>query len=81
MAYQFPDDIDQLVREHMASDNYPSVDDLLRVALLSLDDDVFRDDVGAVQEALAELQAGDPGVELHEAFRAIRERYGMDPQA
>jgi Arc/MetJ-type ribon-helix-helix transcriptional regulator len=81
MPYQFPRDIDQLVREHMASGNYSSEDELLRVALLALDDDGYEDDVAAVQQALAELQAGDPGVELHEAFREIRERCGIDPQA
>jgi hypothetical protein len=71
----------------MASGNYDSEDDLLREALLAFADDsfgedAFEEDVAAVEEALRELDAGDPGVDLDEAFRRIRERHGIvDPGA
>jgi Arc/MetJ-type ribon-helix-helix transcriptional regulator len=84
MAYQFPPDLDELVREQMASGNYDSEDDLLRDALLAFSGDgeaIVDEDVAALEEALRELDAGDPGVDLDEAFRRIRERHGIDSGA
>ena len=77
MSYQFPADIRKLVRGLMASGDYASEDDLLRAAMLSLYD-AIDDDLAAVQEALMELDAGDPGVELDEAFRQVRKKCGIE---
>ena len=62
MLYSFPPDVQQLVRERMATGRYASEDDLLREALhaLSAEEEGLR----AIQEAVAELQAGDEGTAL-----------------
>lgn len=76
MPYLFPPDVDQLVRIRMATGNYQSEDDLLRHALGALAEQ--EEDAAAVEEALAELAAGDPGLPLAEAFREIRQRFESD---
>jgi putative addiction module CopG family antidote len=73
MAYQFPPDVQRLVREQMASGKYQSEDDVLREALESLS--AAEADLGAIRLALAELEAGDPGVELDEAINLIRAKH------
>jgi len=72
MPYQFPPDVDQLVRERMASGQYSSEDTLLKEALLALAEQ--EEDLAAVREALADLEAGDVGVPLDEAFDTVRRR-------
>lgn len=37
MAYQFPPDVEQLIKQHMASGAYASEDELLRDAMGALD--------------------------------------------
>jgi hypothetical protein len=77
MTYQFSPDVQQLVRERMASGRYSSEEALLKEALLALDE---RDEhLLAVREALADLDAGDDGVPLNDAFDAIRSRYDIKP--
>ena len=80
MPYQFPPELDEIVRAKMASGNYASEDELIRDAILSLVD-VDEDDLAAVQEALDELDAGDPGMELSDAFKEIRKECGIEPEA
>jgi Arc/MetJ-type ribon-helix-helix transcriptional regulator len=70
MPYPFPQDLQELVGARLATGNYQSEDDVLRDALRALADE--DDDLGAVNEALAQWQAGDPGVSLEEAFAAVR---------
>ena len=77
MSYPFPADLQELVRGLMASGEHASEDDLLRAAMRPLDD-AIGDDLAAVEEALMELDAGDPGVELDEAFRQIRNKHGIE---
>ena len=72
MPYQFPPDIDRLVRERMASGAYSSEDTLLKDALRALAEQ--EEDLLVVREALADWEAGDPGVPLDEAFDTIRRR-------
>ena len=74
MLYSFPPDVQQLVRERMATGQYASEDDLLREALQALSAE--EEDLRAIQEAVAELQAGDEGTPLDEAFASIRSRRG-----
>ncbi|MEX2119150.1 MAG: type II toxin-antitoxin system ParD family antitoxin [Pirellulales bacterium] len=73
MPYEFPPDVERLVRDQMASGKYQSEDDVLREALESLS--AAEADIEAIRQALAELQAGDPGVELDEAIHLIRAKH------
>jgi putative addiction module CopG family antidote len=79
MPYQFPPDVDQLVRKQMASGSYTTEDELLREALRALREQ--DEDLLAVREALAEFEAGDAGVPLDEAFDDIRQRHAADPKS
>jgi len=71
MPYSFPQDVKQLVDAHMATGHYPTEDDVLRDALRALRDE--EDDLEAVRSALAELEAGDPGMPLDKAFDIVRQ--------
>jgi Arc/MetJ-type ribon-helix-helix transcriptional regulator len=67
MAYQFPPDVEKLMREHMASGSYISEDEVLRDALQILGefvhsktevDEEYRQTVDAVREGIADVDAG-----------------------
>jgi len=67
MAYQFPPDVDHLVKAHLASGVYASEDEVLRDALRALGqfvqsheelDEEYRDTVAAVLEGVADAEAG-----------------------
>ena len=67
MAYQFPPDVEQLVRVHMAQGSYVTEDDLLRDALRALGESAqtaedakseYQDAVAAVREGAADTEAG-----------------------
>ena len=67
MAYQFPPDVAKLVRDHMATGGYASVDEVLREALQAFGafvhcpeevDAEYRQAVAAVQEGVADAEAG-----------------------
>lgn len=75
MSYQFPPDVDELVREKMASGKYVSEDELLRDALAALGAEDAE--LKAIQASLTELEQGDPGVPLDEAFDQIRRKHGV----
>ena len=79
MAYQFPPDVDELVKERMASGKYASEDELLREALQALSE--AEEDLDAVREALTELEAGDEGVALDEAVESIRKKHEVSQDA
>ena len=70
MAYQFPPDVEQLLRDRMASGNYASEDEVLREALHALAEE--EQDLQAIRQALAEMKAGDEGIPLDEAVQRIR---------
>jgi Arc/MetJ-type ribon-helix-helix transcriptional regulator len=78
MPYSFPPDVKRLVETRMASGKYASEDDLLRDALDALSAE--SDEVEAIQAAVAEWRAGDPGVPLAEGFNAVRRRHN-EPNA
>lgn len=59
----------------MASGRYTSEDEVLRDALDALSADL--DDLRAIEDALAELDAGDAGVPLTTAFSRIRKMHGI----
>lgn len=75
MAYQFPPDVQERLMEWMASGKYSSEDDVLRDALRALSDE--EQDFAAVEEALADLDRGDPGVPLGQAFDELRAKHGF----
>ena len=67
MAYQFPPDVEKLVREQMTAGGYASEDDVLRDALAALGqfahsredaDEEFRLTVAAVKQGVADMEAG-----------------------
>jgi len=67
MAYQFPPDVEKLVRDHMATGSYASEDEVLRDALQALGEFVhssaevdaeYRQTVAAVQQGVADAEAG-----------------------
>ena len=67
MAYQFPPDVEKLVKQHMASGSYATEDEVLREALEALGqfahsredaDEEYRQTAAAVREGLADVEAG-----------------------
>ena len=72
MAYSFPSELQHLVNQQMATGHYNSEDDLLREALLALEED--DSDLIALREAVADYEAGDRGMPLDEVFSKIDER-------
>ena len=77
--YQLPADVQEIVKQRLATGKYASEDEVLRDALRALADE--DEDVAAVQEAIAGWQAGEMGVPLDLAFDHVREQYraGDDP--
>ncbi len=75
MAFSFPPDLQQFVRDRMASGKYASEEELIRDAFLALTEE--EEDVAAVREAVAEWQAGDPGIPLDDAVQTIRRKHGI----
>jgi putative addiction module CopG family antidote len=78
MAFPFPPDLQEFVRERLASGKYASEEELLRNAFQALAEE---EDLDGVREAVAEWQAGDPGVPLDDAVATIRERHHQSPDA
>jgi Arc/MetJ-type ribon-helix-helix transcriptional regulator len=67
MAYQFPPDVEKLVKERMAAGGYTSEDEVLRDALEALGyfvhsqmeaEEEYRQTVAAVREGVADMEAG-----------------------
>ena len=79
MAFSFPPDLQEFVRERLASGKYASEEELLRDAFQALADE--EEDLDAVREALAEWQAGDAGVPLDDAVEALRKKRHHSPDA
>ena len=73
MTFPFPADLQDFVRERMATGRYGSEEDLLRDAFHPLAEE--EENLGAVREALAEWRAGDDGVSLDDAVENIRQTH------
>jgi Arc/MetJ-type ribon-helix-helix transcriptional regulator len=81
MAYQFPPDVEKLLREQMAAGQYRSEDELLLDALKALDQQrqtVFEEDpvvVAGIRRGLADMTAGRSRTvdEFDSEFRAQRD--------
>jgi antitoxin ParD1/3/4 len=74
MSYDFPPDIAALVQYQISSGVFATEDDVLRAALANLPTDE-DDDLRAIQEALDDLEGGDPGRPAEEVFAELRARY------
>ena len=74
MAYQFPPNIERLVKEQMAAGDYESEDDLLADALRALA--TRNADLVAVSDAIRDMEAGDTGRPLMEVADEIRKKHG-----
>ncbi len=73
MPNQFPPFVEQLIQEQMATGRYASEEELLVRALNSLAKD--EQELRAIEEGLASVDAGEPGIEAKQAFRSLREKH------
>lgn len=77
MSYQFPPDVDQMVRDRIASGHYQSADEVLRDALAALAD---RDaECAAIQAGIDDMRSGRVK-SLAEVDESIRRNLGFSPR-
>ena len=67
--------VEQLIRNRMASGRYGSEEELLVMALQSLDE--IDEEIQAVEEGLASVERGEQGVPLDEAFDRLRQKHSI----
>lgn len=74
MSHAYSAEVKSLIQAQMATGKYLSEDDLLREALLRLNGEALQEqeDLQAVLEAIDELEKGDEGMDLDEAFEEVR---------
>jgi Arc/MetJ-type ribon-helix-helix transcriptional regulator len=78
MAHQFSPNVEQLIREKMASGRYSSEEELLLDALQSLEANEVE--LRAIQEGIDSVERGHEGVALDEAFQKLRDKHHIqDP--
>lgn len=75
MPTQLPPDVQQNVTALVTSGRYASEEDVLRDALRALAEE--QNDFEAVCQAIQEVDAGDPGVPLRQAFDDLRNKHGI----
>jgi Arc/MetJ-type ribon-helix-helix transcriptional regulator len=68
--------VQKLIEEKMASGKYRSEDELLRTALDLLDAE--DEELRAIQDSLDDLDRGEEGVPLDEAFAQLRAKYNIE---
>lgn len=79
MIYQFPPDLEDEIKERMASGQYASQDDLFRDALRALR---LQDaDVTAVTQAIADMEAGDRGIPFDQFVEEFRRKHNIAQDA
>jgi len=78
MAYQFPPELDELVKRQLATGQYDSEDDVLIDALRSLQRQ--KEDLAAIQEGIDDMEAGRVKP-LREFDREFRERKNIPQDA
>lgn len=79
MAYQFPPDLEEQLRERLSTGQYATEDDVLREALRALRRQ--DQDVAAVNEAIEEMEAGDRGKPFDEFVREFRAKHNISQDA
>lgn len=79
MPYQLSRDVEELVKDRMASGKYESEEEVLRDALeaLRLEDEELR----AIEAALDDVENGDTGVSLDQAFASLRAKFNIPTDA
>jgi Arc/MetJ-type ribon-helix-helix transcriptional regulator len=69
MSYHLSPTIEKMIRDKMATGRYVSEEELLVLALGSLEAE--EADLNAIEEALESVDQGDEGVTLDEAFKKL----------
>ena len=75
MQTQLPADVQQNLTAWIATGRYASEEEVLRDALRALADE--DDDFNAVRQAIDEVEAGDKGMPLRQAFEELRNKHGI----
>jgi putative addiction module CopG family antidote len=71
----FPLDVEEQVKQFVASGQYASEEDVLRDSLRALRRQ--SDDLAAIREAIAEMEAGDRGRPFDEFVEEFRRKHGI----
>jgi putative addiction module CopG family antidote len=79
MAHQFSPDVEAELRERMATGQYATEDDVLRDALRALKRQ--EQEIAAVGEAIADMEAGDRGRCFDEFTDEFRAKHNIAPGA
>ena len=79
MAHQFPNDVQDQLRQCMATGQYASEDDVLRDALRALE--LQHEDVAAVKQAIDDMEAGDRGKPFDEFVEEFRRKHNIPQDA
>lgn len=79
MINQFPPDLQAQLNDWMATGQYTSAEDVLREALRALKRQ--DDDVVAIREAIADMEAGDRGKPFDEFVEEFRRAHRTSPDA
>jgi Arc/MetJ-type ribon-helix-helix transcriptional regulator len=79
MAYQFPGDVQDQLRQCMATGQYATEDDVLREAFRALK--IQDDDVAAVNDAIADMEAGDRGKPFDDFADEFRRKHKIPQDA
>jgi Arc/MetJ-type ribon-helix-helix transcriptional regulator len=77
MIYEFPPDVDQLIRREMTFAGFASEDEVLRDALWALAE--RREVYANIEQGIQDLEAGR-GRSLDEIDADIRRKYGISSQ-
>jgi putative addiction module CopG family antidote len=75
MPIRLPPDVQQNLTDWVATGRYASEEAVLRDALRALADE--QGDFDSVCQAINEVEAGDPGMPVREAFEELRHKYGI----
>ena len=78
MSYQFPPELDQLVKRQLARGEYDSEDAVLIAAMRSLEQQ--QQDLAAIREGIEDMEAGRVQ-SLRDFAREFREKKGIPQDA
>lgn len=79
MNYQFPPELDALIRQQMSAGEFDSEEEFLLLAVRSFE--AQQEDWTAIQQSLNSLDAGEQGLSLDEAFDVVRQRHNIPTDA
>ena len=78
MPYQFPPDVEKVVKEEMATGHYATEDELLRAAMYALRR--HNEEVAAIQAGIDDMEAGRSRP-FEEADAHFRAKFGFAKEA